>query len=206
MGIMIGVKKRECMFKKMKKENLIITSALKMFSKYGFYNTRVSEVAKNIDMSVGNIYNYFPSKNSLAKASIVFVSKKLASKLRNINDQDISSKEKITLFVKSYLLFLNNHPEMINYFFKVYLGNREVFCDNEDCGFELAQEFVDELKRLIEDGTQRGEFIKQDFFICFACIAGILGGITFLNSEQVLNDSLEDYSESLSNAIYKSIS
>ena len=76
-----------------------------MFSKDGFYNTKVSDIAKSIGVSVGNIYNYFPSKDSLAKASIGFVSKKLALKLKYINEQDISSKEKIHLFVQSYLIF-----------------------------------------------------------------------------------------------------
>jgi len=194
------------MFKKIKKENLIISSALKMFSKNGFYNTTVSDVAKSIDMSVGNIYNYFPSKNSLARASITFVSKKLANKLRYINEQDVSSKRKIFLFVEGYLVFLKNHPEMINYFFRVYLGNRELFCDKENCGFELAKDFLDELKIMIENGIKQKEFVDQDFYICFSCIAGILGGITFLNSEKVLEEELEAYTESLSVAIYKAIS
>ncbi len=194
------------MLNKNKKENLIISSALKMFSKNGFYNTKVADVAKSIGMSVGNFYNYFPSKNSLAKSSIVFVSKKLAMKLKYINEQEISSKQKINLFVKSYLVFLTKHPEMINYFFKVYLGNRELFCENEDCGFEFAKEFVDELKKMIDNGIEKKEFVNQDFFICFSCIAGILGGITFLNSENVLDKDLEFYVDSLSISIYKSIS
>jgi len=194
------------MFKRIKKENLIISSALRMFSKYGFYNTTVSDVAKSLEISVGNIYNYFPSKNSLAKASIIFVSNKLANKLKYINDQNISSKDKIFLFVESYLLFLKNNPEMINYFFKVYLGNRELFCENENCGFELAEDFVNELKRMIDDGIEKKEFINQDFFISFSCIAGILGGITFLNSEKVLNQDLEQYEQGLSTSIFKSLS
>jgi len=193
-------------FKKRKKENLIISSALKMFSKDGFYNTKVSDIAKSIGVSVGNIYNYFPSKDSLAKASISFVSKKLALKLKYINEQDISSKEKIHLFVQSYLIFLQNNPEMIDYFFRVYLGNRELFCKNEKCGFEFAKEFVDELKVMVAKGIENKEFVDQNFFISFSCIAGILGGITFLNSEKVLTDNLESYAKSLSNSIYKAIS
>ncbi len=194
------------MLRKKKKESLIISSALKMFSKYGFYNTTISDVVKNINMSVGNFYNYFPSKNSLAKSSIIFVSKRLANKLKYINDQNISSRKKIFLFVESYLLFLKNNPEMINYFFKVYLGNRELFCDNENCGFELAEDFINELKRMINDGIEKKEFINQDFFISFSCIAGILGGITFLNSEKVLSQDLEQYKQALSTSIFKSIS
>ena len=47
---------------KIKKQNMIIASALKVFSKQGFYNTTIAQIAKDIGMSVGNFYNYFPSK------------------------------------------------------------------------------------------------------------------------------------------------
>jgi AcrR family transcriptional regulator len=177
-----------------------------MFSSKGFYNTTIAEVAKNIGMSVGNIYNYFPSKSSLAKASIVFVTKKLARILRDINNQSISSKEKVEIFVDTYLLFIQEHPEMIDYFFRVYLANREMFCDEEDCGFKLAKDFVDEIERLINDGVKSGEFAKQNFYIAFSTLTGILGGITFLNGEKVLDAELRTYGKDLSRTIYKALS
>ena len=191
---------------KFKKKNTIILSALKLFSKKGFYNTTISEISKNMGVSVGNIYNYFPSKNSLAKASITFVAKKLATNLRYINNQNISSREKVYMFVISYLNFLKEHPEMIDYFFRVYLSNREVFCKEEDCGFQLAKDFIDEIEILIDTGTENGEFKKQNFYVGFSCITGILGGITFLNGEKVLEDDLNIYAWDLSTAICKALS
>ncbi len=188
------------------KESSIITSALKMFSEQGFYNTTIAQVAKNIGMSVGNIYNYFPSKKSLAKASITFVTKKLARNLSEVNDKDISSKEKIELFVRSYLDFIQKHPEMIDYFFKVYLANKEMFSDNGEGGFMLAKDFIDEIERLIDDGVKSGEFVSQDFYIAFSCITGILGGITFLSSEHVLDTNLDIYASDLTNIICKALS
>jgi len=134
------------MAKKFKKKNSIITSALKLFSKKGFYNTTISEISKQMGISVGNIYNYFPSKKNLAQASIKFVTGKLAAELRYINAMDISQKEKIHRFVDIYFTFTQKNPEMIEYFFRVYLSNRELFCDEEDCGFSLAKEFIDEVE------------------------------------------------------------
>ncbi len=191
--------------RKIRKESSIIDSALKMFAKNGYYNTTIAQIAKNIDMSVGNIYNYFPSKNNLAKASIIYVTKKLASNLRDINEKNISSKEKIELFVVSYLRFLKKHPEMIDYFFKVYIANREVFCQENDCGFKLAEDFVKEIETLIDDGIRNKEFKEQNFYVSFSCITGILGGITFLNSEEVLDEDLESYAKDLSKVISKAL-
>jgi AcrR family transcriptional regulator len=194
------------MRKKFKKKNTIILSALKLFSKKGFYNTTISEISKNMGISVGNIYNYFPSKKSLAKASIKFVTSKLASELRYINEMHISEKDKIYQFVKVYFIFIQKHPEMIVYFFRVYLSNRELFCDEEDCGFSLAKEFIDEIERLVNQGVENGEFKEQNFYVAFSLISGILGAMTFLNGELVLEEDLTIYLEDITNTIYKALS
>jgi len=193
------------MKKKFKKELSILTSALDIFAKKGFYNTSISDIAKNINISVGSIYNYFPSKKTIARASISLVTKKLASKLRYINKQQISTEEKIYYFVQSYFEFTQKHPEMIEYFFKVYLSNRELFCEDEQCGFELAKEFVDEMEQLITNGIKNGDFKQQNFFVSFSCITGILGGMTFLNGEKVLDKEIKSYSKEISSIILNSL-
>jgi len=177
--------------RRIKKKHSIIIEAMKLFSRQGFYKTKLTEVSDNLGISVGNIYNYFPSKSSLAKASIKYVARKLANELRYINDQPLRPEEKVDRFTRVYLMFVEKHPEMIEYFFRVYLSNRELFCDDEDCGFALAEEFIDEIERLIDDGVEAGVFAEQDFHVGFSVICGTLGAMTFLNGEHVKHwDSL----------------
>ncbi len=190
---------------KQKKRNSIIQSALKLFSSKGFYNTTISEISEQMGISVGNVYNYFPSKKSLAQASIRYVTGKLAIELRYINHLKISQKDKIRRFVEIYLKFVQEYPEMIEYFFKVYLSNRELFCDKDDCGFALAKEFIDEVEALVEKGVTEGEFVKIDFYIAFSLIAGVLGSMTFLNSEKVLANDLDIYIDDITSLIYKGL-
>ena len=74
------------------KYNSIISSSLTLFSKYGFHNTTIAQIAKNIAISAGSIYSYFPSKNSLAKASITFLSgEKVLEEDLEIYIEDLSS-------------------------------------------------------------------------------------------------------------------
>ena len=188
------------------KYNAILESALTLFSKNGFHNTTIVQIAKNIGISAGSIYSYFPSKNSLAKAAITFVTKLLAKQLRNINEKDLTSQEKITLFAQSYLSFVTKHPEMIEYFFKVYLTNKEIFAEEGKSGFELAQSFINEVEILINDGIKSGEFRSGNFYIAFSSIVGILGAITFLSGEKVLDKNLDIYTQDLSNSICRALS
>jgi len=191
---------------KIKKKNTIIQMALKLFSKKGLHQTKISEISKSLGMSVGGIYEYFPSKQSLARAAIQFVTQKLATELRYINNTAATQREKLCQFIDVYFGFIETHPEMIAYFFRIYLSNREFFCEDADCGFALAQEFVNEIEILIKDGVEREEFKKQNLYVNFSLISGILGAITFLHGENVLEKDLMVYKKEIADTIYSALS
>ena len=47
------------------KHQRIIKAALKVFSKKGFYNSKVSEIAKEAEVADGTIYLYFKNKDDI---------------------------------------------------------------------------------------------------------------------------------------------
>ena len=157
-----------------------------------------------MSMSVGNMYNYFSSKEELAKFAIKYSTNILAEELKEINQLDVSSKEKIYIFVKRYLENVQNSPEVIEYFLRVYLSNREVF--KQGCeGFLCVGEFVTEVMILLEEGASKKEFREQDFFPAFAMIMGCLGGFAFLSGEKVLDKDLLYYSDAVAQNIYRAL-
>jgi len=189
---------------KEEKKNNIIENALKLFSKKGFYNTTIPDIAKAMSMSVGNMYNYFKSKEELAKYAIKYSTNILANDLREINQMDISSKDKIYVFTKKYLENVKKSPEVIEYFLRVYLSNREVF--NKGCeGFLCVSEFVTEVMILLDEGAEKKEFRQQEFFPAFAVIMGALGGFAFLSGEKVLDKDILDYSDLVAENIYRAL-
>ena len=157
-----------------------------------------------MSMSVGNMYNYFSSKEELAKFAIKYATNILAVELKEINNMDIPSKEKIYLFVDKYLENVQKSPEVIEYFLRVYLSNREVF--KQGCeGFLCVGEFVTEVMILLEEGASKKEFREQDFFRAFAMIMGCLGGFAFLSGEKVLDKDLLYYSDAVAQNIYRAL-
>lgn len=189
---------------KEKKKNSIIENSLKLFSKKGFYNTTIPDIAKSMQMSVGNMYNYFASKEELAKYAIKYSTNILAAQLREINYMPISSKEKIFLFTRQYLENVKNSPEIIEYFLRVYLSNREVFAQGCE-GFLCVSEFVTEVMILLDEGAEKKEFREQEFFTAFAMIMGCLGGFAFLSGEKVLDKDILEYSDSIAENMYRAL-
>jgi len=182
----------------------IMTKALELFSKEGFYQTTMPSIAERIGMSVGNLYNYFTSKEMLAKELILFIANMLGEEIRRINESTLDTEGKIRAIVHMYFKIAQERPETIEYFLRVYLSNREVF--REGCeGMICVSAFVTELMIFFEEGVRSGELRDQDFFSAFGLFMGYLGGMVFLNGEKILPNALESYETSIAENIYNAL-
>ncbi len=187
--------------KKEEKKIGIMEASLKLFSTKGFYNTTIPDIAKSLGMSVGNMYNYFKSKEALAMAIMQYTSDILGEKIKKINSMNVSVYEKIKFITTMYFDIANNKPEMIEYFLRVYLSNRDVF-QNGCEGMICVSAFVTEIMIFFEEGVRSSELRDQDFFSAFGLFMGYLGGMVFLKGENVLQKPLEEYIEDISQNIY----
>jgi hypothetical protein len=95
-------------------------------------------------------------------------------------------------------------PEMIEYFLRVYLSNREVF--NDGCeGMICISGFITEIMVFFNNGVDSGELKNQDFFSAFGLFMGYLGGMVFLKGEAVLPKKIEEYIDDISENIYNAL-
>ena len=175
--------------------------ALELFASKGFYSTTIPDIANSLKMSVGNMYNYFSSKDILAKEIIRYISSYLGRELRKINEEKISTKEKIRKIIEVYFKTATKKPEMIDYFLRIYLSNREVFKNGCE-GMICVNEFVTEIMIFFEEGVKCGDLRDQDFFSAFGLFMGYLGGMVFLKGEDILPNELENYIDDITENIY----
>jgi len=103
-----------------------------------------------------------------------------------------------------YFTIAMEKPEMIDYFLRIYLSNREVF--NDGCeGMICVNGFVTEIMIYFEEGVRCGDLRDQDFFSAFGLFMGYLGGMVFLNGEKILPQKLDTYIDDISTNIYKAL-
>ncbi len=189
--------------KEQKKEEIVKT-ACKLFAQKGYYNTTIPDIAEAMNMSVGNLYNYFESKEELAKYIMQYSSRLLGNEIRKINDEDIPTKEKLHKIVKKFIEIAEENPELIDYFLRVFLSNREVF-ENGCEGFLCVSDVVTEIMLFLEEGVRKGELRNQDIFSAFVTVMGPLGGIVFLKGEGVLLKKPIDYVDELTENIWNAL-
>ncbi len=189
---------------KEERKQQIMDMALKLFSERGYYEVTIADIAKELGMSVGNLYNYFSSKEALAKELLLYISKVLGQEIRSINMMQISIKEKIEKIVRFYFTTVQERPELIDYFLRVYLSHKEVFKDGCE-GLICVSPFVTEIMIFFEEGVRAGELRDQDFFSAFGLFMGYLGGMAFIKGEGMLPNDLDFYIADVSENIYRAL-
>ena len=84
--------------KRIKKKDLILDSAVSIFSEYGYNNTKLEQITKSLDLTDKSIYYYFSSKGDLFIETVLSIQAKLDKLIESINKMDINHLEKIKTY------------------------------------------------------------------------------------------------------------
>jgi AcrR family transcriptional regulator len=134
-------------------KDLIIESAKKHFSRYGFHKTTMNEIAKHIHKAKGVLYYHFKSKeelfNEVVKQELNYVKTEL-------NKITASGKDSLTIIKKYFLTRLKLLSKAVNYhetlkadFFEKYHFVKDVRDDFTE--FEYTQ-----LNKIFRNGNKEG--------------------------------------------------
>lgn len=112
---------RVMQLKKKELQMNIQKTALEIFYKKGYLKTKMSDIAKEMDMSVGNIYTYFKNKEELfytvvPEETILYFEEVILTAIKAYNDILVSQKESadfFTLIEKQMSLITGNYREVV---------------------------------------------------------------------------------------------
>jgi len=132
---------------------LIINSATKYFSKFGFHKTTMDEIARHIHKAKGVLYYYFKGKeelfNEVLKQELNAVKIELKKIVDAENDSLITLKEYTLTRLRLLHRAVNYHETLKADFFEKYLFVKDV---REDfAAFER-----DQLTKILERGKNEG--------------------------------------------------
>lgn len=133
----------------------ILEAAMERIVHYGYAKTTMSEIAKDCNMSAGNIYRFFASKLDIAEAIARKFNAELYQSYASICRQKASAADRLRRFFEFSLVrtyeALEEKDKLIE--LAETLGDERPLFMNE----QLAQERV-YLVQILEDGIQAGEF------------------------------------------------
>ena len=153
----MGMKREE---QKNQRRALILRAALDLFIRKGYGETKIADIAKSADMSMGLLFHYFDSKEKLYEELIRVGCAQL--KL-DFPSSDVSPLSAFRSFAESIFDMIASNPPAAKMFVLMENAQHLDILPNE------LKEMLSEAGRLIEDsvplillGQERGEIRKGD--------------------------------------------
>ncbi len=94
------------------KHQKILQAAIKVFSEKGFYNSRVSEIAKEANVADGTIYLYFKNKDDILISLFEEEFGKVVRNMRAELARERDALQKIRRFAITHLSIVSHHPHL----------------------------------------------------------------------------------------------
>jgi TetR/AcrR family transcriptional regulator, fatty acid metabolism regulator protein len=140
------------------KRERILDAAERVFARQGFYQSRVSEIARDAGVADGTIYLYFKSKDdlliSLFESRMERVNQRLAMALAN----QVTPIDKLMALVRTYLGLVRDHRELAEVL-TIELRQSTKFM--KEYANPRFGDFLKLVASVIAEGQERGEFVTS---------------------------------------------
>ncbi|MCM3782003.1 TetR/AcrR family transcriptional regulator [Neobacillus mesonae] len=158
----------------------ILEAALKVFAQRGLHGAKMSMIAEEADLSAGQLYRFFESKEELFVTLIRQVAEETAEEMERIYEISGSPFDKLRIFTASIL-----KEESTQYPFKLIQHANSA----EDVPTEAKQllqhfsvnRYIDQLLPLFEEGQQIGDFAQGNARQLISAFLTILSALITLN-------------------------
>ncbi len=96
------------------KHQKILAAAVEVFSEKGFYNSRVSDIAKRANVADGTIYLYFKNKDDILITLFEEEFGKIVEELRAEMDKEKGPIEKIRCFIRGHFKIMAKRQQLVD--------------------------------------------------------------------------------------------
>ena len=100
----------------------ILNAALSLFSKKGFHNVSMQEIATASEFAVGTLYNFFPNKNALYHALIEDISMQFYERLNAALDRPGIESDRIKAWLEEKIRLVEDNIEFVRLYFAETIG------------------------------------------------------------------------------------
>jgi AcrR family transcriptional regulator len=95
---------------------IIVDAALKVFSRKGYADTRMADIAREADMSYGLVYHYFENKEKLFDAIVEEWWTGFYNELEELQQRPVPTEEKLVGIIRYILSVYGSKPNQISIF------------------------------------------------------------------------------------------
>lgn len=143
------------------KYHRILEAAIRVFADQGFFQSTVSQIAREAGVADGTIYLYFKNKDDILIHFFNIKAKQVFEYFREaVNDAD-NAVEKLKMLIRRHLAEFQKDPHMsIVYQAETHQIHRLA----EEQIREVSKQYLDIVSEIVEQGQQEGR-IRRDLYV-----------------------------------------
>lgn len=146
---------------KLRHKKEILSSALKLFSEKGFYNVSMRDIAQKSEFSIGTLYNFFESKESLFSELIDNTAQQISNEFTEILNGEGTEYERLSSFFRSLVKFCRQHKEIIKLYVSV-LSIQGSMLSKTGPHDNVRENIRSMIEQIIKEGIDKGQFRPVD--------------------------------------------
>ncbi len=154
------------------KYDRILEAAVKVFAEQGFFQSTVSQIAREAGVADGTIYLYFKNKDDILVQFFSYKTRQVFARFREEVDGADNAVDKLRNLIRRHLEeFQNDRNMAIVYRAETHRHSRLVEAQIK----EMSKMYLDIVSEIVEEGQEKG-LIRKDLYLSLVK-RFILGGV-----------------------------
>jgi len=170
------------------KRELVLLTALKLFSERGYFNTSVHDIQKQAKVSIGSIYHHFGNKEAIAKALFTHIESTMRDEIAAITTLHLSCHDRCRAVIAYLFDETERNPDSMQYM--LYAKHREFMPEEKPV---CSSRPFTLMKEMVEEGIRAGEVRQMDINVAAVSIFGGAIRLIFLRLDGVIDQPLPHY-------------
>jgi TetR/AcrR family fatty acid metabolism transcriptional regulator len=143
------------------KYDRILEAAVKVFAEHGFFQSTVSQIAREAGVADGTIYLYFKNKDDILVQFFSYKTRQVFSRFREEVDGADNAVDKLRNLIRRHLEeFQNDRNMAIVYRAETHQKSRLVEAQIK----EMSKMYLDIVSEIVEQGQEEG-VVRKDLYL-----------------------------------------
>lgn len=156
------------------KRGKIMEAAVEAFSKKGYHQTRMEEIAAEAGIGKGTIYEYFDSKLQLLQQTM---ETSLLLYYAAIGDEECSRlhfEDRLRITMAGHFRFCQQNKALT----RILFWDTEIIDEElRDWSYQIRQEKEEKMRTIVEGAMQKGEIRQADPYLVTQMIIGVIASM-----------------------------
>ena len=139
--------------KSVDKHNIIIVSATKVFAKKGFFNARISDIAKEAKVADGTIYLYFNNKFDILISVLEEEIGKIIEQIEKAIEKETDPEKMLTIFIEKHLSAMKQNKNLAEVIHIELRQSDRLVKEYRNTSFK---QYIDVISKIIRKGQELG--------------------------------------------------